>query len=104
MLETVKEIGIFVIIAQSILCFVPKEIYTKYVKVLIGIMIIAKISNPVFSLLSWETWEEITFQGELSEEELQKQQEILCGEDSYEYLVEYCLEMTLEDKTSGGSK
>ncbi len=104
MLAIVKEIGIFVVIAQAILYFVPKETYAKYVKVLIGIMIIAKITSPVFSLLSGETWEEIAFQGELLEQELTEQQDIYRGKDSYDNLVTYYSKMLKEENDRGMQK
>lgn len=97
MLPIIKEIGIFIVIAQAILYFVPKETYAKYVKVLIGIMMIAKIATPVFSLFSGDTWEEIVFQGNLLEEELQEWQDISQEEDSYDNVMMHYSEM-LEEK------
>lgn len=58
MLAVIKEIGIFIVIAQAILYFVPGENYVKYVKVLVGIMMIAKLISPVFSLFSGEIFDE----------------------------------------------
>lgn len=58
MLAVIKEIGIFIVIAQAILYFVPGENYVKYVKVLVGIMMIAKLISPVFSLFSGENFDE----------------------------------------------
>lgn len=89
MLSMVKEIGIFVVIAQAILYFVPGEAYVKYVKVLIGVMLIAKLVSPVFSLLEGEAWDEIVFQGEVLSEELQKQPNVPAGSDSYENLMKH---------------
>ena len=65
MLAIVKEVGIFIVIAQAILYFVPGENYVKYVKVLIGVMMIAKLISPIFSLLSGEVLDEIALEGEL---------------------------------------
>lgn len=76
MLSVIKEIGIFIVIAQAILYFVPGDTYVKYVKILIGIMMIAKMISPVFSLLSEDVIEEITLQGE----ELLKELEDTGGE------------------------
>lgn len=64
MLSIVKEIGIFIVIAQAILYFVPGDTYVKYVKVLIGIMMITKMISPVFLLLSEEGVEEVVLQGD----------------------------------------
>ncbi len=71
MLSVIKEIGIFIVIAQAILYFVPGDTYVKYVKILIGIMMIAKMISPVFSLLSENGIEEIILQGEALLRELE---------------------------------
>lgn len=52
MTEIIKEIGIFIVVAQSLLYFVPGEAYAKYVKAVIGIAMIARLANPVLSLFS----------------------------------------------------
>lgn len=62
MFETIKKIGIFIILAQAILYFVPGNAYMKYVKALVGVMIIAQLARPVFSLISGEEWREIDIQ------------------------------------------
>lgn len=59
MIEIIKEIGIFIVIAQSILYFVPGQTYAKYVKVIIGIIMIAKMTQPVLTLIAGEEWEKI---------------------------------------------
>lgn len=59
MTETLKEIGIFIVIAQAVLYFVPGEHYTKYVKVIVGIIMIAKLSQPILNLAFSGDWEEI---------------------------------------------
>lgn len=71
MLSVIKEIGIFIVIAQAILYFVPGDTYVKYVKILIGIMMIAKMISSVFSLLSENGIEEIILQGEALLRELE---------------------------------
>ncbi len=50
MVAAIKEICIFVIIAQAIMFFVPGNSYMKYVRVLVGIMMILKITEPIFGL------------------------------------------------------
>lgn len=71
MIEMLKKIGIFVVIAQAVLYFVPGEAYAKYVKVIIGIIMIAKLAQPILALVSEEGWDEIMEQSydfsELSE-------------------------------------
>lgn len=58
MIAIIKEIGIFIVIAQAILYFVPGENYVKYVKVLVGIMMMAKLISPVLSLFSGQVFDE----------------------------------------------
>ena len=50
MVSVVKEICIFMIVAQAVLFFVPGSVYVKYVRVLVGIMMIMGITGPLFGL------------------------------------------------------
>ncbi len=50
MVGAVKEICIFVIIAQAVMFFVPGTSYMKYVRILVGILMILKITEPLFGL------------------------------------------------------
>lgn len=59
MIRIIKEIGIFIVIAQSVLYFVPGQTYAKYVKVIIGIIMIAQIARPILTLITGEEWEKI---------------------------------------------
>lgn len=59
MIELIREIGIFIVIAQAVLYFVPGETYAKYVKVIIGILMIAKTMQPVLAFATGDEWEEI---------------------------------------------
>lgn len=52
MIEMIKEMGIFIVVAQALLYFVPGNSYVKYVKVVIGIAMIAKIAEAVLSPFS----------------------------------------------------
>ena len=70
MLDVIKEMGIFIVIAQAVLYFVPGETYVKYVKVIIGIIMIAKMVQPVLSLASEETLEEILLESQIFSEKL----------------------------------
>lgn len=62
-MESMKEIGIFIICAQSLIHFTAGREYQKYVKVLIGMMILAQFVAPIRAALSDESagemWEEI---------------------------------------------
>ena len=62
MLAIIREIGIFIVIAQAVLFFVPGETYVKYVKVIVGIIFILKLSEPVLSLITGGEWEAIVEQ------------------------------------------
>ncbi len=69
-LEFMKRIGIFIICAQSILHFAAEKSYEKYIKVLVGIMILAQFIVPVRALLlgadKGEIWSAVEeFQGEM---------------------------------------
>lgn len=71
MVGIVKEICIFMIISQAVLFFVPGSSYIKYVRVLVGIMMILRIIEPLFS---WVDKEEKT--GELSSRIWQLEEQI----------------------------
>ena len=72
-LEYMKKIGIFIVCAQSFLHFSAGKPYEKYVKLLVGIMILAQFSIPLRAVFlkggNGELWEEVErFQKELEEE------------------------------------
>lgn len=66
-----KQVGIFMVCAQTVVHFKPQQKYDKYLKLLIGIMVIAQLVSPIFRFLngneiSLETdrlqeWEQIEF-------------------------------------------
>lgn len=62
-LEFMKSIGIFIICAQSLVHFTAGKSYEKYVKVLIGMMILAQFVAPVRAAFAEENtkelWEEV---------------------------------------------
>lgn len=51
MVGAIKEICIFVIIAQAVMFFVPGNSYMKYVRILVGILMILKVTEPILGLL-----------------------------------------------------
>lgn len=51
MIAVIKEICIFIIIAQAILFFVPGQSYMKYVRILVGVIMILRITEPIFALV-----------------------------------------------------
>lgn len=71
MVAAVKEICIFVMIAQAVMFFVPSNSYMKYVRILVGVMMILKITEPVFGLfLDEEREKEISRQIMLFSQEM----------------------------------
>lgn len=82
MLKIIKEIGIFILIAQAILYFIPGNSYVKYVKILVGIMMIALMAKPVLSLVSGGEWKEIGLQTKELEKLLEAEQADLEIEDN----------------------
>lgn len=51
MISVIREICIFMIIAQAILFFVPGSSYGKYVRLLVGMMLILRLVEPLFGLV-----------------------------------------------------
>lgn len=54
MIHAIKEICIFMLIAQAILFFVPGGTYVKYVRILVGILTILRITEPFLTIFSDE--------------------------------------------------
>lgn len=54
MIFAMKEICIFMLIAQAILFFVPGGTYMKYVRVLVGILMILRVTEPLLDLFAGE--------------------------------------------------
>lgn len=52
MLEAMKNVCIFLLIAQTLMVLVPEEAYAKYVRVLVSLILILKITQPLLSLVS----------------------------------------------------
>ena len=59
MIQVIREVGIFIVIAQAVLYFVPGESYVKYVKIIIGIIMIAKMAQPLLVLVDGQQWQRI---------------------------------------------
>ncbi|MDE6602984.1 MAG: stage III sporulation protein AF [Lachnospiraceae bacterium] len=57
MLDTIREIGIFMIAAQAVVHFAPGRQYEKYIKSVSGIIILLLFLKPVFQLAG-TAWEE----------------------------------------------
>lgn len=55
LVETIQKIGIFLIAAQAIMHFAPGTAYTKYIKLIVGIMVLAMFLSPVYQIITDET-------------------------------------------------
>lgn len=69
MLEGIRDACIFLIIAQILMILVPGETYAKYVRVLISIILILKITQPILNLVADTKQQE---QLEINMEQLQQ--------------------------------
>ncbi|MCM1087152.1 MAG: stage III sporulation protein AF [Muribaculaceae bacterium] len=61
LVENIQKIGIFMIVAQAVLHFAPGAKYEKYIRLIVGIMILLQFLNPLYRLLGktaddWEAW------------------------------------------------
>ena len=52
MISSIKEICFFMIIAQGILYFVPGDSYMKYVRILVGVLMILRLMTPFLNLIT----------------------------------------------------
>ena len=69
--QTICRIGIFMICAQAIVHFRPEEAYEKYLKLLVGSMILIQLFLPVGRLLFWGEGQELALKSEEFMEELE---------------------------------
>lgn len=69
MIDTIREIGIFMLAAQAVVHFAPGRQYEKYIKSVSGIIILLLFLKPVLQLAGavweepqalWEKWEGMT--------------------------------------------
>ncbi|MDE6749650.1 MAG: stage III sporulation protein AF [Lachnospiraceae bacterium] len=52
LVELIKKIGIFMIAAQAVIHFAPDIKYAKYMKLIVGIMILLQFLSPVYGIVS----------------------------------------------------
>ncbi len=57
MIQAIKEICIFMLIAQAVLFFVPGGAYMKYVRILAGILVILRVTEPLIDFAADEKTE-----------------------------------------------
>jgi len=103
MLEAIKNACIFLLIAQILMVLVPEEAYAKYVRVLVSLILILKITQPLLSLVS----------GNEVREEMQANVDQLCVELSvrelpssiqsetgnlYEHMTQYVAEQVAQEQ------
>ena len=89
------KVGIFMICAQAVLHFSPKASYEKYLKLLVGVMVLIQLFLPVFSLVFGGEIEETarrleSFRTELQDGIMQAEEETLLADELLE-------KMTLEE-------
>lgn len=104
MFEGIKDACIFLLVAQILLILVPEETYAKYVRVLVSIILILKITEPILGLVAGTQRREI-----LSQDMEQLQQELYVpGTDQemisrkqqlYEKVISYIEQEVEEDGT-----
>lgn len=103
MLEAIKNACIFLLIAQILMVLVPEEAYAKYVRVLVSLILILKITQPLLSLVP----------GNEVREEMQANVDQLCVELSvrelpssiqsetgnlYEHMTQYVAEQVAQEQ------
>lgn len=65
MVDLLKQVGIFMVCSQTILHFRPHQKYEKYLKLLVGIMVIAQLVTPLLGLFpDCENFETKAYGGE----------------------------------------
>lgn len=52
MVELIKKIGIFMIAAQAVIHFAPDIKYTKYMKLIVGILVLLQFLSPVYKIVN----------------------------------------------------
>lgn len=56
--ELIKRIGIFMIAAQALIHFAPGQKYEKYIRMIVGVMILLQFLGPMHQILAKTSWEE----------------------------------------------
>ncbi len=105
MVSIVKEICIFMIVAQAVLFFVPGSVYVKYVRVLVGIMMIMGITGPLFGLfLSEDKKLEIGQKIEALEAGIRSEENVFAVPDSRQDIYRAVEQELKERLEAGGGK
>ena len=48
MTEIIRETGIFIIVAEAMVCLAPSEVYKKYIRLIVGMVLVVQLALPVF--------------------------------------------------------
>ena len=73
--RVVGQAGIFLICAQTIVHFRPKEAYEKYLKLLLSVMLLTQLLQPVLSVFGGGADQNVQAQGEEFTEEMNRASE-----------------------------
>ena len=85
--ELIKKIGIFMIAAQAVIHFAPAQKYEKYIRMIVGMMILLQFLAPLYQILTKTAWEEPDWNA-LTESGLEKSvPELDMASDSVMYSV-----------------
>lgn len=52
MTEIIRETGIFIIVAEAMVCLAPSEVYKKYIRLIVGMVLVVRLALPVLSMIS----------------------------------------------------
>ena len=96
-LEKIGQLAIFLICAQTLIHFRPKESYEKYIKLLVSMMLLILLVEPVMSLLG--QGEQDAFLGDIERYE-QELREVLTLSQSKEKQIEQILQKMIQQKVT----
>ena len=106
--QAICKVGIFMICAQAITHFRPREVYEKYLKLLVSVMILIQLFLPVGGFLLGESTEETAGRLAFFREGLEREFQLssLEAEETDKLLEQMTLEevrrrMTEQEKESG---
>lgn len=57
LVDLIKRIGIFMIAAQAVIHFAPAQKYEKYMKLIVGILILVQFLMPVYHIFTGTEWD-----------------------------------------------
>ena len=69
--HVIGQVGIFLICAQTLIHFRPRESYEKYLKLLLSVMLLIQLFQPLFAEEIRTVLEQAAVQAEQTEDEIQ---------------------------------